>query len=364
MLPFIFVLASLAHASYESSRHASVDLMQKAQEAQSRAVKTAKDAFEGTHSDEHIVGSSSSIRRRVQPFKAMLLHYFGRPARTQSNFVAEALNDVQMMATESQLDSLEIQLALAVKLEEYAEAAKLRDELKAAKTANPMIALSLERQNRLRAHLITALSPEAPMESKAFAIQAITELAMPPLPAQGAEDALHRILLETSDSVQDLAHIALGLVWSSSGNDDIDTRLRHGLSCIAARDMKNAVETLTVVIDKKPEFAQGWHGRATAYFFSGEYELCIEDCQQALELKPRHFGCLSLMGGSLVKQGDVVEGLKYLKLAEKVYPRLVQSQYGQTMASLEERLRVSPISSRVQSFVAFLGRALKSKIRP
>jgi tetratricopeptide (TPR) repeat protein len=357
------VLACLAHASYENTQQASVDLMQNALQAQSRAVKRAPDDYEGTQSDAHIVGSSRSIRRRLQPFKALLLHYFGGPARTQSSVAAEALNDVQMAATLSQLDSLEIQLSLAVKLEEYAEAAKLRDELAAAKTENPIVALTLERQKRLQAHLVNALSPEAPLESKALAIQAITELAMPPLPANGAEEALHRILLETTDSVQDLAHIALGLVWSSSGDDDIDTLLRHGLSCIAARDLRCAVETLTAVVESAPEFAQGWHGRATAFFFSGDFERSIEDCQQALKLKPRHFGCLSLMGGSLVKQGDVVEGLKYLKLAEKVYPRLVQSQYGQTIASLEERLRVSPISSRVQSFVAFLGRTLKSKIR-
>ena len=45
----------------------------------------------------------------------------------------------------------------------------------------------------------------------------------------------------------------------------------------------------TRVIEKKPNFAEGWNKRATAYFMMGEFDKSMFDIEQTLKLEPTSF---------------------------------------------------------------------------
>ena len=81
--------------------------------------------------------------------------------------------------------------------------------------------------------------------------------------------------------------------WSKSGSAAMDLLLERGRDAIRDAEYKAAIEHFTAVIDHAPDFAEGYHGRATAYFHAGLYGPAIADLSQALTLNPRHFRALS-----------------------------------------------------------------------
>jgi tetratricopeptide (TPR) repeat protein len=349
MASLIFALACLAHASHAGRQYTSSGLAQDTQQAQKHTLTIAKDASNGKH---------AASRSRVHPLTPLLLlrlSSIARPWTTVAPVAAveqfRASSDIQMTDV---IGNLESQLTLAVQKEDYAEAARLRDELKTIRRENPIIALTSERQKRLNAELTTALSEEESLENRALALRSIIEMASPPMPAEGAEDALHRILIETTGDMQLLARSALRTVWDNSGDEDVNALYKKGLQCMEDGAFDSAVDIFTKVIAKAPEFAQGWNGRATSHFFLDECGRSLEDCEQVRKLKPRHFGCLTLTGTWYVRLGKFREALQYLKAAEELNPGEIKLK--QAIALAEDLQHRSSVSFKMQSFLDLVGR--------
>lgn len=309
-----------------------------------------KHASRRKHSNEHIFGVSNGMRsskNRVHPLKALslLLLRFSNLGLPQTAFMAEALagqfragSDVQMKALPLPIADLERQLALALEMEDYVKAATLRDELKAARSADLVSVLALEREKRLNVLQANALSTEAPFASRVQAVREITDMALPPMPAAGAEDALHRILLETTGDLQEKTEQALWTVWSDPGDEVIEELFSRGVAYMEQQCFSFAAFLFTQVLEKAPEFVEARSKRATVYFFMKDIGRCIEDCEQVLKSKPRHFGCLSFMGYCRLNQGDDAGALQYLKAAIEVNPGFAK-ELKRTIDIVDWRLR-------------------------
>ena len=61
-------------------------------------------------------------------------------------------------------------------------------------------------------------------------------------------------------------------------------------------DLLMAVAFFTRVIDKNPNFAEGWNKRATVYYMLGKFDASMMDIYETLKLEPRHFGAMDGMG--------------------------------------------------------------------
>ena len=61
-------------------------------------------------------------------------------------------------------------------------------------------------------------------------------------------------------------------------------------------DLLMAVAFFTRVIDKNPNFAEGWNKRATVYYILGKFDASMIDIHETLKLEPRHFGAMDGMG--------------------------------------------------------------------
>jgi tetratricopeptide (TPR) repeat protein len=85
-------------------------------------------------------------------------------------------------------------------------------------------------------------------------------------------------------------------IWFDSGDSEIDKLLDVGSQAMSARDFPAALEAFSRIIEKRPDFAEGWNRRATLYYLMGEYQKSLDDIARTLALEPRHFGALSGLG--------------------------------------------------------------------
>jgi len=135
---------------------------------------------------------------------------------------------------------------------------------------------------------------------------------------------LARALRDSDPLVRALAEGGMWQVWSRSGDDAIDHLLAIGIEQMSERHGEAAVETFTKVIERRPDFAEGWNKRATVLYLLGEYGKSLADCGEVMKRNPHHFGALSGYGMIYLKLGDVTRALTYFERALAVNPNLTQ----------------------------------------
>jgi tetratricopeptide (TPR) repeat protein len=148
--------------------------------------------------------------------------------------------------------------------------------------------------------------------------------------------ALVQALRDQDPLVRALAESSLWQVWSRSGDGEVDRLLAIGIEQIGARQGDAAVETLTRVIERKPEFAEGWNKRATVYYLMGEYQKSLADCDEVMKRNPHHFGALSGYGMIYLQLDQPARALEYLERALAVNPNL--SSVAETIETLRRLL--------------------------
>jgi tetratricopeptide (TPR) repeat protein len=107
-----------------------------------------------------------------------------------------------------------------------------------------------------------------------------------------------------------------------SGDADVDALLQVGIRHMEARRMGQAVDAFTRVIEKRPDFAEGWNKRATAYYLMGDVEQSLKDCDEVIKRNPRHFGALSGYGLLYVQRGELERALEYFERALEINPNM------------------------------------------
>ncbi len=96
---------------------------------------------------------------------------------------------------------------------------------------------------------------------------------------------------ETEDAGHRIEQVIIS-EWSKSGSAAIDLLLSRGQEALNAGEAVLAAEHFTAAIDHDPTFAEAWHGRATAYYLSGQIGPALDDLRQTLILNPQHFGAM------------------------------------------------------------------------
>jgi tetratricopeptide (TPR) repeat protein len=142
-------------------------------------------------------------------------------------------------------------------------------------------------------------------------------------PGAAQTDRLDRLFddLKTADSDQ-AARVEAQIreAWSKSGSPAMDLLLRRGREALQAGEVKRAAEHLTALIDHAPDFAEGYHTRATAYFAQDLYGPAVEDLRRALVLNPRHFGAMTGFARILEELDRPAEALEVYLRIENISP--------------------------------------------
>jgi tetratricopeptide (TPR) repeat protein len=133
---------------------------------------------------------------------------------------------------------------------------------------------------------------------------------------------LLQALRDQDEGVRAVAESALWQVWSRSGDAEIDLLFQLGVEQMSRGDANAAIATFTAIIQKKPDFAEGWNKRATVYFLVGEYERSLKDCAEVVKRNPQHWGVLAGYGQIYLALDKPELALEYFQRALKVNPNL------------------------------------------
>jgi tetratricopeptide (TPR) repeat protein len=129
-------------------------------------------------------------------------------------------------------------------------------------------------------------------------------------------------LSDADEVVRALAEHSVWQVWSRSGDAETDHLLQIGIEQMGRHEGPAAVSTFTAVIQRRPDFAEGWNKRATVYFLMGEYEKSLQDCDEVMKRNPSHFGALAGYGQIYLQLDQPARALPYFRKALRVNPNL------------------------------------------
>jgi Tfp pilus assembly protein PilF len=113
--------------------------------------------------------------------------------------------------------------------------------------------------------------------------------------------------------------------WSKSGSAAIDLLLQRGQEALNEGDAVLAAEHFTAAIDHDPTFAEAWHGRATAYYLSGQIGPALDDLRQTLILNPQHFGAMEGFAIMLEEMERPEQALEVWRQVHEIHPTQVDA---------------------------------------
>lgn len=135
-------------------------------------------------------------------------------------------------------------------------------------------------------------------------------------------DALIARLADDDMLVRAAAAEAVWRAWGRTGDAAVDTQYKRGVQQMMAGDLGEAIATFSLLVRNKPDFAEAWNKRATAYYLRGDFVRALKDCDQVFKLNPKHFGALAGASQIHARMGQPERALDLFKRAVAVNPNM------------------------------------------
>ena len=114
-------------------------------------------------------------------------------------------------------------------------------------------------------------------------------------------------------------------IWSTHPNNQkLTERLAEGSELVRNKQLLQAINIFTEVIDLDPKWAEAWNKRATVLYMIGDYKSSQKDIDKVLELEKRHFGALAGQGLVNIQLKNYEKAIMSYKKAQEIFP-LMQS---------------------------------------
>ena len=111
-------------------------------------------------------------------------------------------------------------------------------------------------------------------------------------------------------------------IWRQSGWPGLDMKMQEGQRFMKQGILHSALGNFDFIVRVLPDFAEGWHKRATVFYLIGDYAASIKDIEKAVTLEPRHFGAYAGLGLIYLKMGNEPAALRALEQALTINPHL------------------------------------------
>jgi tetratricopeptide (TPR) repeat protein len=134
------------------------------------------------------------------------------------------------------------------------------------------------------------------------------------------------------------AEATLWQAWCRSGIGEVDRLLEQGIEAMERHELAEAGAVFSRIIDRAPDFAEGWNKRATVRYLAEDYAGSVADCEETLSRKPHHFGALSGQGLCHMALGQYREAAALFRRALDVHPHLTSARHN-LAAALSEAVK-------------------------
>jgi tetratricopeptide (TPR) repeat protein len=114
--------------------------------------------------------------------------------------------------------------------------------------------------------------------------------------------------------------------WARSGSAAMDLLLERGRRAMEQGNFPLAIEHFTALTDHAPDFAEGYHARAEAYFRSNLYGPALADLEQALALNPNHFEAIFGFAVMVQEFGDPRRAAELYRRVLAIHPNHENAQ--------------------------------------
>mmetsp|Transcript_11497 Transcript_11497/g.13640 ORF Transcript_11497/g.13640 Transcript_11497/m.13640 type:complete len:336 (+) Transcript_11497:155-1162(+) len=206
------------------------------------------------------------------------------------------------------------QLQIAIDTEDYAAAARLRDQ-----------AEQYTSEMSINAQLL--LKSVADLENSDVDVRRKAAETISTVGDERAEPYLRTALFDKEDRVHEKVEEALWVLWCRSGNPKIDRELQEGMLLMKNRaTYPSAKKVFSDVIKAAPTFAEGYNKRATVNYLMQEYGNSIDDCKMTVAINEMHFGAYSGMGLCHLALNELDEALEAFQTALSINPRMPEIQ--------------------------------------
>jgi tetratricopeptide (TPR) repeat protein len=136
---------------------------------------------------------------------------------------------------------------------------------------------------------------------------------------------------KTDDEAKGIAKL-IERRWLRSGSDTADLLMTRATEAIQGKEFPLAVELLDRIIALRPDWAEAWNRRATAFFLLEDTASSMADLHQVLTREPRHFGAWAGLGHIYMAGGDKARALEAYRKALAVNPQM------ESLRSIVDRL--------------------------
>ena len=138
--------------------------------------------------------------------------------------------------------------------------------------------------------------------------------------AQDSTQELLDRLATASEQEAPLIVRELEAAWERSGSAAMDLLLRRGREALEDGDFPRAIEHLSALTDHAPDFAEGYHARAEAFFRRELFGPALDDLERTLTLNPDNFNAIYGLGVVLQELGDTSRAARLYRRTLALHP--------------------------------------------
>ena len=113
---------------------------------------------------------------------------------------------------------------------------------------------------------------------------------------------------------------AIMRIWEVSKSAELQDKINKIGYFINLRQYQGAEDFLTEIIAEQDDFLDAYYKRAIVHYYQGEIIEAEADLYRTLELEPRHFDALKVLGLVLEKQNKLIEAKNVYAELHKILP--------------------------------------------
>jgi tetratricopeptide (TPR) repeat protein len=145
-------------------------------------------------------------------------------------------------------------------------------------------------------------------------------------------------LRDPDEVIHNTAEHALYSIFVRSGTCPANHEVCKGTKALDQGKFDEGMFHFTEAIELDPSFAEAYNQRATAHYLMENFEASIDDCDEAIERMPCHFGAWSGKGHALLQLNRLYDAADCYRKAVEIHPHLHCVK--ETLAEIDFRLKI------------------------